>query len=967
MKGVQLLMNARAFVKTTLLTLCLLTAVVCLTAFADEAERIYTIQELYGFETVTETRYAEYSALHEGAGFTSETATISALSASRFEDCEASSVSGRDALIMGEESFATWPFSVGKDGLYRIEIDYYNVPGTGGAIERALYIDGTLPFQESYNLSMRRVFSDTGEITVGYNGDDMRPEQAEARDWRTYTVRDQFGYFGQSLYIYLSGGQHELTLLTLREPVAIGDIRLISNAVTTPSYSDYLSAHRAAGASEVKGALGGGLKKTQAEAMYQRSDPALYAVNDSTSPNTQPYDPKHRRLNAVGGARWGQSGQWISWEIDVPQDGLYRLGGRVKQSIYRDMASCRALYIDGELPFSEAENIEFTYSDDWRVLAFGDGSNEYLFYLTEGKHEIKLSVSLGGIRNELMRSEAILEELSGISLELIAVMGTMPDTDRDYQIAKYMPELPERMAVVNASLKEVRDGLLSKAGKSDENLAQIDQLIFILDEMVKKPDRIAEMFGRYRDLISGFGNWIMEAREQPLLIDYIFVSEKGASLPKAELSFFPGLWDGIRSFYLSFVLDYTNLSGIENAGDDADVLTVWIGNSLSGGRDQATALNKMIVEDFTAKTGIFVDLKLVPGGTILTATLAGNGPDVALQIDEGSVINFAMRNALMDISGFGGYDDVIARFPDASLTAYEYNGGAYALPETFGFQMMFYRTDILRDLGVDINDIRTWTDVIKLLPTLQNKNMSFGLGVDTGTFTTLLYQRGGSYYNAELSASALDSDISVETFKFWMEFFTNYGLNKEYNFVNRFRTGEMPIGIADYGTYNLLSISAPEIRGRWAMTLLPGTVRADGSYSNVASGGGAGAIIMKSAERPDLAWEFLKWWTSADVQYEYGMELEAVMGTGARYNTANVEAFSRLPWTSADRRSLLSQMSRTQGTPQVPGGYYTGRYLDFAKIAVYDQNKDPKETLLEYVEEINGEIKQKRNEFGLED
>jgi ABC-type glycerol-3-phosphate transport system substrate-binding protein len=198
-----------------------------------------------------------------------------------------------------------------------------------------------------------------------------------------------------------------------------------------------------------------------------------------------------------------------------------------------------------------------------------------------------------------------------------------------------------------------------------------------------------------------------------------------------------------------------------------------------------------------------------------------------------------------------------------------------------------------------------------------------------------------------------------------MDFYTNYGLEREFSFVNRFRTGEMPIGIADYTTYNLLSVSAPEINGLWGMALLPGIKQADGSINNVAPSGGAGAVIMNAAEDPGAAWEFLKWWTSADVQYRYGTELEAVMGTGARYNTANIEAFKRLPWTAADRKSLLRQMDMTQGTPQVPGGYYTSRYLDFAKIAVYDQKQNPKDTLLEYVDEINGEIRQKRLEFGL--
>ena len=31
------------------------------------------------------------------------------------------------------------------------------------------------------------------------------------------------------------------------------------------------------------------------------------------------------KLNSIGGYRWNQPGQWITWKVDVPEDGLYQL------------------------------------------------------------------------------------------------------------------------------------------------------------------------------------------------------------------------------------------------------------------------------------------------------------------------------------------------------------------------------------------------------------------------------------------------------------------------------------------------------------------------------------------------------------------------------------------------------------------------------------------------------------------
>jgi ABC-type glycerol-3-phosphate transport system substrate-binding protein len=198
-----------------------------------------------------------------------------------------------------------------------------------------------------------------------------------------------------------------------------------------------------------------------------------------------------------------------------------------------------------------------------------------------------------------------------------------------------------------------------------------------------------------------------------------------------------------------------------------------------------------------------------------------------------------------------------------------------------------------------------------------------------------------------------------------MEFYNNYGLPKDFNFNNRFRTGEMPIGIADYTTYNLLSVAAPEITGLWQMRELPGFEQKDGTISNVAPAGGSGAIIMQASKHKDESWEFLKWWTSENAQYNFGKELEAVMGVGARYNTANIDALQKLPWSVNDRKELLAQAENSQGTPEVPGGYYTNRNLEFAMWTVLSDKTDPREALLSYTDEINGELKAKRLEFGL--
>ena len=50
----------------------------------------------------------------------------------------------------------------------------------------------------------------------------------------------------------------------------------------------------------------------------------------------------------------------------------------------------------------------------------------------------------------------------------------------------------------------------------------------------------------------------------------------------------------------------------------------------------------------------------------------------------------------------------------------------------------------------------------------------------------------------------------------------------------------------------------------------------------------------------------------------------------------------------------------------MPGGYIIDRYVGFAFLDAYNNNADPVEELLGYIDDINKEITRKRKEFELE-
>jgi ABC-type glycerol-3-phosphate transport system substrate-binding protein len=299
------------------------------------------------------------------------------------------------------------------------------------------------------------------------------------------------------------------------------------------------------------------------------------------------------------------------------------------------------------------------------------------------------------------------------------------------------------------------------------------------------------------------------------------------------------------------------------------------------------------------------------------------------------------------------------------MAGYRFAGATYALPETQTFPMMFYRKDILKELALDVP--QTWEDVKVAMSVLSKNQMEFGMLPGENVFAMLLYQNGGQYYTDDARQSALDNEFGVNAFKQYCEFYTDYKIDKATPVDERFRTGEAPIIIADYTLYNNLAVSAPDIKGLWGFAPVPGTVNEDGTIDRTVASSGTGAMIMSATKEQDAAWEFLKWWTSADTQLSYNAEMESLMGSAARVATANMTAFDAMPWSTSDKDALLEQFRSVKGIPQVPGGYYSYRNVNnaFYRVTTNPDEVSPREELMDQIVDINAEINYKRKEFNL--
>ncbi len=844
--------------------------------------------------------------------------------------------------LLEENQSVTFDVSVPADGKYRIGIDYTPVSVRNETVDYNLKIDGESPFETDMELSLPVDFYDDGDkFAEDSEGNQIPPELLMQKSLRTYYISDPEELIYGDYLFNLTAGQHQITLTVIDGKASIKNI-YIKEPTDTLSYDKYLEKHKV-------GVVSAEPIVFEAERPYLRTTKSIAAFCDMSSSNIYPEAEKIQIMNAIGGDQWKYVGQDVTWSFKIDKSGYYKFYFKYRQNYTNGRNSYRALLIDDELPFAESQKIAFPYNGSWDTIAAGD-EEPYLYWLDEGEHTITLQATLGDMADIIKECRDIMLNLNSVYRRVVTITGTDPDVYRDYQLDKKIPETIEQMSTEAERLNKVLDDLAALKGRGTESGA-LERLVNQLEKMHEFPEKCAPQITQFQNNISAFGSWINERYSQPLALDRICITPDEDALDRS--GFFAQAMHSIRQFLYSFGDDYNYEDFDENS-----VIDVW---ALTG-RDQVQIIKRLLSESFTPNSKIGVDLKLVSEAAVLPATAAGQGPDVCLMTQQGMPVNFATRDSVLDLSKFKGFDDVKSRFYEESLTSFEYNGGTYALPETMTFPMLFYRKDILENLNLSVPT--TWDELYQLIVDLNNNNMQFGFMGALQNYLTMLYQKGGEIYSEDSTHCLLDENTALLAFEDYSSLYREYGIPVTFDFVNRFRSGSMPVAITDYAQYNTLQIFASEINGMWDIAPVPATKTEDGLNSSVA-GTVTGCVIFSDADNPEACWSFLEWWTRSDIQEKYGRRVEEKLGASSRYATANKDTLANLPWSLTFYNSLSEQMQNVRGVPQVPGGYFLVRHFDNAyRKAVY-KNANPRETLIEYTRVIDSEITVKRKEFGL--
>lgn len=838
---------------------------------------------------------------------------------------------------------------------YCISMDYLDVGNSVLPIEFSMKVNGEYPFYELRDITMEAQWKDPEEVSYDRYGNQIVPVPEKIREWNNKFLMDSTYRRTIPLAVELQEGMNELEISMLEGTMLLGNL--------------YLNPEQKLEAYENPGeAKGSEIITIQGEEMDTRNASSIRATCEYDI-NLEPYEVKTKKLNTIDSASFSDAGSRVTYRFQVKNAGNYYLSMKYQQSEKADFPVFLNVEVDGKIPGEEFFNCALKYGKKYQNVTFTDAEkNPLALYFEEGEHTISFTIAEDPLRSMLEGVDEIMNGVNSLNLQITKVAGTNKDKYRDLDIEAYIPDAVTRleeyadkldqfcedMKIYNPDVDEI--GVFSSANVAAEQLRSLasepDQLAY----------RIAELTTSVNSVNQFLANLIDSLNKNQLAIDRIFIHQENAKLP-GNSGALKSTAASVKRFATSFASQ-----AYSTGNTNPEHLQVWVNRS----RQYLEIMQKMIDEDFTAKTGIEVDLALMPDqNKLILANASGDAPDIATGINYAVPFELGIRGAIKDLTEFEDFAEVAGRFEEGLLIPSTIEDGIYSLPETMNFWVLYVRTDIFEQLGLEVPN--TIQELKNILPSLQMRGMNFyyptagmlAMRNFHGT-TPLILQNGGSLYDEFAGDSNLTSEESVEGFKELTELFTIYNLPKDIpNFYQHFRNGSLPIGIADYAVYNMLLNAAPEIANSWKIYSVPGTEDENGEINRYTSGGAESTVMFHSnEEREKKAWEFMKWWSSAEVQAEFGQTLQITYGSTFMWNTANAEAFELLPWKTRDKSTILEQAEWIYEAPRLPGSYMVEREISNAYNSVVVDGKNLRRTLDNAVKRINRETERKLEEFG---
>lgn len=289
-----------------------------------------------------------------------------------------------DSIYTAEGSLVEFCVNVEEEGFYDLSLEYFPLTGSDAAVERSILIDGEVPYKELARVCYDRIWASEGGGCL-----------TERDGWITGVTYDSERRIAEPLSVYLTKGEHTVSLLSIKEPMLLHRI-LFSQKKQVQEYRQVKGFWDAVG---IRAAQGETIviEAAQADrASGLMEDPAQEDSVMSVIPIKFWADRDEAERGVIDGGSWKKAGAWFEWEFDVEEAGYYHISLCDRQNYVWGADAYRKIMLDGTVPFREMERYGFAYGWRWREDVLADDAGEpYVFYLKEGRHTLRIEAVPG--------------------------------------------------------------------------------------------------------------------------------------------------------------------------------------------------------------------------------------------------------------------------------------------------------------------------------------------------------------------------------------------------------------------------------------------------------------------------------------------------------------------------------------------------------------------------------------------
>lgn len=861
---------------------------------------------------------------------------------------------GDSVIRIEQDGEGSFTIMAPETAYYQVSFEYLIAGNSVLPTQIEMEVNGDFPFYETRNLIFESLWENPEEIQIDKFGNEIIPQPLKVDAWQTKYLIDSSYRDSSPLLIKLDQGENEFNLR-----VTEGNLLVRTIELTAP---EALPDHEQV---EVTGDQY--IEIEAARELLFRNNSAIRA-NASYNVDFTPRSSNTRVLNYLDGDSFNRPGHKITYEVEVEEAGYYYLGLHYQQNDKADFPVFVNVMINDQVPFKAFENHPIPFTSKFKHHTLIDQTGEQIpVYLEEGTNTISFQIMIDPIKEEIEQIERLISDIQTLSLELTNLVGPNADRHRDIDLELYIPGITNLLISWADEMNTIYENMKAFNNESNEvgafsglRIAE-EQLRSLADDIDRLARRKDELSTGTNSVTAYLGNLMQDINDNGISIDRLYFYQNEESIP-GTANLFQRTWASTQRLIQSFgEQDYS----VSNVNEEN--LQVWVNRP----RQYVEIMQQLIDEEFTTETGINVDLSLMPDqNKLILANAAGDEPDVALGVNYALPFEIAIRGALQDLTEFDDYEETASLFAPGMLVPGVVQDGVYALPDTMNFWIMFYREDILGEMGLEVPN--TINEVRSYLPELQRRGMNFfyptagmpGMKIFAGTMP-IIYQSGGQFYGDTIHRTMLNDNAAIEGMRTLTELFTIYNVPYDVpSFYQQFRDGSIPIGISDYYMYNLILNAAPEIANTWDVALVPGVENEEGEIERWSTGGAESNIMFSDTDKTEEAWEFMKWWSSTEVQVAFGNILQTTYGREYMWNTANLEAYNDLPWLHSHKNVILEQSEWIAEVPRVPGSYMLERELSNAYNSIVLDGENLRTAIDLASKRINRETERKLEEFG---